>query len=83
MAHRGAAVGDLLVTVEVAVPPELDHEAAEALRAYARAEETSGFDPRADGPEKDNAEKRGRRDRLGQSGRSRSSGWGTTKSWSP
>ncbi|QSE84560.1 molecular chaperone DnaJ [Rhodococcus koreensis] len=47
VAHRGAAVGDLLVTVEVAVPPELDHEAAEALRAYARAEETSGFDPRA------------------------------------
>ncbi|MFE7416731.1 DnaJ C-terminal domain-containing protein [Rhodococcus sp. NPDC057529] len=47
VAHRGTAVGDLLVTVEVAVPPELDHEAAEALRVYARAEESSGFDPRA------------------------------------
>nr|WP_271211394.1 DnaJ C-terminal domain-containing protein [Rhodococcus wratislaviensis]GLK37372.1 chaperone protein DnaJ 1 [Rhodococcus wratislaviensis] len=45
--HRGDAAGDLLVTVEVAVPPDLGHEAAEALRAYARAEETGGFDPRA------------------------------------
>ncbi|KXF50151.1 molecular chaperone DnaJ [Rhodococcus sp. SC4] len=44
---RGDAAGDLLVTVEVVVPSDLGHEAAEALRAYARAEETGGFDPRA------------------------------------
>lgn len=37
--------GDLLVTVEVAVPQELDDEAAEALRSY--AEVTKSFDPRA------------------------------------
>ena len=37
--------GDLLVTVEVAVPRELDEEAAGALRAYADA--TKSFDPRA------------------------------------
>jgi len=44
--RRGDAVGDLLVTVEVAVPSDLGQEAAEALRAYARAEEIGGFDPR-------------------------------------
>lgn len=38
--------GDLLVTVEVAVPKELDGEAREALEAYRRA--TAGEDPRAD-----------------------------------
>ncbi|MCP9961466.1 molecular chaperone DnaJ [Streptomyces somaliensis] len=38
--------GDLLVTVEVAVPKELDGEAREALEAYRRA--TADKDPRAD-----------------------------------
>jgi molecular chaperone DnaJ len=37
--------GDLLVTVEVAVPSELDEEATAALRTY--AESTKSFDPRA------------------------------------
>ncbi len=37
--------GDLLVTVEIAVPTALDDEAAEALRSY--AEHTRSFDPRA------------------------------------
>jgi molecular chaperone DnaJ len=37
--------GDLLVTVELAVPRELDEDAAAALRAYADA--TKSFDPRA------------------------------------
>ncbi|SDF46315.1 molecular chaperone DnaJ [Pseudonocardia oroxyli] len=43
-AKKGA--GDLLVTVEVAVPQRLDDEAAAALEAYADA--TKSFDPRAD-----------------------------------
>jgi molecular chaperone DnaJ len=38
--------GDLLVTVEVAVPSRLDDEATTALQAYAEA--TKGDDPRAD-----------------------------------
>ncbi len=38
--------GDLLVTVEVAVPSRLSKEAREALSAYAEA--TAGQDPRAD-----------------------------------
>jgi molecular chaperone DnaJ len=37
--------GDLLVTVEVAVPQVLDDEASAALRSYAEA--TKSFDPRA------------------------------------
>ena len=44
--ERKATKGDLLVTVEVAVPKSLDEPAAEALRSYAEA--TKGFDPRAD-----------------------------------
>ncbi|MDR3660328.1 MAG: molecular chaperone DnaJ [Mycobacterium sp.] len=43
----GGGHGDLLVTVKVAVPPNLEGEAAEALEAYAKAERASGFDPRA------------------------------------
>lgn len=38
--------GDLLVTVEVAVPARLDDTATEALQSYAEA--TKAFDPRAD-----------------------------------
>jgi molecular chaperone DnaJ len=41
-----AKTGDLLVTVEVAVPARLDDAAAQALQAYADA--TKGDDPRAD-----------------------------------
>ena len=44
---RSGGHGDLLVTVRVAVPPNLEGEAAEALEAYAKAERASGFDPRA------------------------------------
>jgi molecular chaperone DnaJ len=44
---RSGGHGDLLVTVKVAVPPNLDGEAQEALEAYAKAERASGFDPRA------------------------------------
>ncbi|MEV0295776.1 molecular chaperone DnaJ [Nocardia sp. NPDC050710] len=44
---RGGGAGDLLVTVKVAVPQKLDDNASEALRRYAEAEKTSGFDPRA------------------------------------
>ncbi|RMI28708.1 molecular chaperone DnaJ [Nocardia stercoris] len=44
---RGGGAGDLLVTVKVAVPQQLDDEATEALRAYADAEKAGGFDPRA------------------------------------
>ena len=44
---RSGGNGDLLVTVKVAVPPNLEGEAAEALEAYAKAERASGFDPRA------------------------------------
>lgn len=43
---KKAKAGDLLVTVEVAVPGKLDDAATEALQAYAAA--TKGDDPRAD-----------------------------------
>lgn len=42
--------GDLLVTVKVAVPSELDDAAVAALEAYAAAEKASGFSPRAGWP---------------------------------
>jgi molecular chaperone DnaJ len=44
---RGGGNGDLLVTVKVAVPPNLEGAALEALEKYAAAERASGFDPRA------------------------------------
>ncbi len=44
---RSGGQGDLLVTVKVAVPPSLEGAAKEALEAYAVAERSSGFDPRA------------------------------------
>jgi molecular chaperone DnaJ len=44
---RSGGHGDLLVTVKVAVPPNLEGEAQEALEAYAKAERATGFDPRA------------------------------------
>ncbi|OFT78209.1 molecular chaperone DnaJ [Corynebacterium sp. HMSC30G07] len=46
---RKSGAGDLLVTVEVAVPRsgDLDAGAMSALRTYAQAEKDSGFDPRA------------------------------------
>jgi len=44
---RSGGAGDLLVTVKVSVPPQLEGEALEALEAYAAAEKASGFDPRA------------------------------------
>ncbi|APT85558.1 molecular chaperone DnaJ [Corynebacterium aquilae] len=45
---RDGSKGDLLVTVEVKVPTNLDAAATSALRTYAQAEKDSGFDPRAD-----------------------------------
>jgi molecular chaperone DnaJ len=44
---RSGGHGDLLVTVKVAVPSNLEGEALEALEAYSAAERASGFDPRA------------------------------------
>jgi molecular chaperone DnaJ len=44
---RSGGHGDLLVTVKVAVPPNLEGAARDALEAYAAAERSSGFDPRA------------------------------------
>ncbi|MFC5995993.1 molecular chaperone DnaJ [Pseudonocardia hispaniensis] len=44
--RRSGKTGDLLVTLEVAVPTKLDRAASDALQAYADA--TKGFDPRAD-----------------------------------
>jgi molecular chaperone DnaJ len=46
VAKRGGGSGDLLVTLKVAIPQNLDDKATEALRAYLQAEEASGFDPR-------------------------------------
>ncbi|MDT5092851.1 MAG: molecular chaperone DnaJ [Mycobacterium sp.] len=43
---RDGASGDLLVTVKVAVPPNLEGAALEALEKYAASEKASGFDPR-------------------------------------
>ena len=45
--ERSGGNGDLLVTVKVAVPPNVEGTAQEALEAYAAAERSSGFDPRA------------------------------------
>ncbi|MGH3959320.1 molecular chaperone DnaJ [Mycobacterium sp.] len=47
VAKRTGGNGDLLVTVKVAVPPNLEGDAMDALEAYAAAERSSGFDPRA------------------------------------
>ncbi len=44
---RDGSNGDLLVTVKVAVPPNVEGAALEALEKYAAAEKASGFDPRA------------------------------------
>jgi len=44
---RSGGHGDLLVTVKVAVPPNVEGQALEALEAYAAAERAIGFDPRA------------------------------------
>jgi molecular chaperone DnaJ len=44
--RKDGRTGDLLVTVEVAVPNRLDDAATEALQAYAEA--TKSFDPRAE-----------------------------------
>ena len=44
---RSGGQGDLLVTVKVAVPSNLEGAAKEALESYAVAERSSGFDPRA------------------------------------
>ncbi|WP_132992873.1 molecular chaperone DnaJ [Gordonia zhaorongruii] len=43
---RSGGAGDLLVTVKVAVPAKLDDAALDAMRSYAAAERSSGFDPR-------------------------------------
>jgi molecular chaperone DnaJ len=47
MPKRSGGNGDLLVTVKVAVPSDLEGAAQEALEAYAEAERASGFNPRA------------------------------------
>jgi molecular chaperone DnaJ len=44
---RDGGNGDLLVTVKVAVPPNLEGAAVDELEKYAAAEKASGFDPRA------------------------------------
>ncbi|MGA7050548.1 MAG: molecular chaperone DnaJ [Mycobacterium sp.] len=47
VSKRSGGNGDLLVTVKVAVPSNLEGTAQEALEAYAEAERASGFNPRA------------------------------------
>ena len=47
MPRKSGTAGDLMVTVEVQVPKNLDAAATSALRAYAQAEKDSGFNPRA------------------------------------
>lgn len=47
---RNGASGDLLVTVKVEVPRNLDEGAMSSLRRYAEEEQRSGFDPRATWP---------------------------------
>ncbi len=44
---KTGTAGDLMVTVKVAVPQNLDEAATAALHAYLEAEKASGFDPRA------------------------------------
>ncbi|GGC62309.1 molecular chaperone DnaJ [Hoyosella rhizosphaerae] len=44
---KNAPVGDLLVSLVLAVPESLSAEATEALEKYAQYERDSGFDPRA------------------------------------
>lgn len=44
---RDGTAGDLLVTVKVAVPQNLDGEVTEALKQYSESERAGGFDPRA------------------------------------
>jgi molecular chaperone DnaJ len=44
---RGGGAGDLLVTVKVAIPQNLDKKVTDELRKYAEAERAGGFDPRA------------------------------------
>jgi molecular chaperone DnaJ len=46
VARRGGRTGDLLVTLQVAVPSAVDAKAREALEAYAAA--TAAHDPRAE-----------------------------------
>lgn len=45
--RRSGTSGDLMVTVSIEVPKDLDAAATSALRAYAQAEKDSGFNPRA------------------------------------
>jgi molecular chaperone DnaJ len=47
VSKRSGGNGDLLVTVKVAVPPNVEGAAQEALESYAAAERAGGFDPRA------------------------------------
>ncbi|MBY6361602.1 molecular chaperone DnaJ [Rhodococcoides corynebacterioides] len=47
---KKTTTGDLLVTVKVAVPSDLDDAARGALEQYAEAERAGGFDPRAGWP---------------------------------
>lgn len=46
VAKKGGGTGDLLVTLKVAIPQNLDDKATEELRNYLQAEQAAGFDPR-------------------------------------